>query len=172
VALHGKPIKAVRARVGHHKWEAQTGIKRPEVKAAYPDIVGALHSGFSVTIKPRRGRNLLLLEACSGHQWEAFSLIGFIVRSFGGVVRTVSGKRTVTNIGSACRQTIRAGSLGNPAPHPQLRQKTALFCIDTVLQFRSAFPPRCDTFGARALYPDWEICAVDDASQIQLFGVC
>src|SRR6267378_5633229 len=43
------------------------------------------------------------------------------------------------------RQTGRAGPQGNPTPHPQLRKKTALFCIDTVLQFRSAFPPRRDT---------------------------
>lgn len=166
VALHGKPIEAVRARIGHHKWEAQTGIKRPEVKAAYPDVIGALHSGFSVTINPPRGRNALLLEACSDQVWEAFFAYRidrpFFWRRgenrFGKANRYEYWLRLYDRLDARDRSAIRR-HIRSFDKRP--RFSVLIPCYNSDLRFL-----RAAIRSVRGqLYPDWEICAVDDASE-------
>ena len=166
VALHGKSIKAVRARIAHRKWEAQTGIKRPEVKAAYGDITGALHSGFSVTIMPRRGRSLLLLEASSGDRWEPF----FAHR----IRRPFFWRRGENRFGKAnhydywLRLYDRLDAQDRSAIRRHIRSfdkrprfSVLIPCYNSDLRFL-----RAAIRSVRGqLYPDWEICAVDDASE-------
>jgi glycosyltransferase involved in cell wall biosynthesis len=165
VALHGEPVKAVRARIGHHTWEAQTGIKRPEVKAAYPDVTAALHSGFSVTIEPPRGRNLLLLEAYSTHRWEPFFAYRiyrpFFWRRgenrFGKPNRYEYWLRLYDKLDARDRSAIRR-HIRSFDKRP--RFSVLIPCYNSDLRFLRAAIRSV----RRQLYPDWEICAVDDAS--------
>ncbi|MBV9010105.1 MAG: glycosyltransferase [Verrucomicrobia bacterium] len=165
IALHGGAVEAVRARIGSRVWKARTGIRRPEVKAAYSKATEALQSGFSLVINPPLGRSLLQLEALSAGQWETF----FAYQ----IQRPLWWRRGENRYGSTGRYEdwLRLYDKLDRRDGKAIRRHISEFtarprfsilmpCYNSDARFLRA----AITSVQRQFYDDWEICAVDDAS--------
>jgi GT2 family glycosyltransferase len=164
--MHGAPIEAIRARVGRHQWLAKTGITRPEVRAAYPDLPGGLSSGFTLTIEPPLGRNLLFLEVLSNEKWEPF----FAHR----ICRPLFWRRGENRFGASSHYEHWLRLYDQIDFHDRRAIRRHLKTFKSRPRFSVLIP--CYNSGARdlraamksvqtQLYTDWEICAVDDCSE-------
>ncbi len=73
----GRPITAVRARVGRRIFAGRGGLPRPDVQAALSGPPESALSGFSVCLRLKSGETLVRLEARIGEDgaWEEFQRI-------------------------------------------------------------------------------------------------
>ncbi|HEV2095424.1 MAG TPA: glycosyltransferase, partial [Chthoniobacterales bacterium] len=166
VALAGPPIAEIRALIGGKESLARCGLMRPEVKAAFPGVPGTVDSGFLVTAEPSLGSSELVLEARSREgEWEPFMRRGVHRPLFWGRHENAYGDTDDYSVWIKLydRLTWRdRRSIGRHIRHLPTKPKFSILL--PAYNTNPRFLRRAIASLHAQLYVNWELCAVDDAS--------
>jgi len=166
LASWGEEIVEVRARLRAKVFGASYGILRPDVAAAYDTGAAALKTGFSMDVAVPFGSSTLILEARSpGGQWEQF----FTTAVSGPLLwsRSSDEQETIGNYQEWIRQYESLTHADKRKIAQQISALTRRPTISVLLPAYNSDPRwlrRAIESVRSQLYPNWELCAVDDAS--------
>lgn len=166
VAAWGEQIDELRARVRGKTYNASYGIVRPDVAATLDSGAAALRSGFAMDVVVPWGPSTLVLEARgAGGAWEQF----FCTRVRGSLLgsRRNDGFEAIGHYA----EWIRLYDRLSRSDTVRIRKQIAAFplqpTISVLLPVYNSNPRwlrRAIDSVRNQLYPNWELCAVDDAS--------
>lgn len=166
VATYGEDVAQLRVRVGKKFFPATNGILRPDIALAFEGRAAGLRSGFAADLTLPAGRSTVTLEARSEHgAWEPFFervvRVPFLRRRRTGAREAVGDYAEwiarYDTIGRRERASIRR-HVGSFAYHPRFSVLLPAFNSEVNWLRRAIESVRAQ------LYPDWELCLVDDAS--------
>ena len=166
LATWGEDLAELRARIDGKVFRANYGILRPDVAATYDTGLPALRSGFSLDVDIPRGSSTLVLEARSdGGVWEPFfatTVRGPFVWAGASDEEEPVGNyrgwiREYDTISKDDAARIR-GDIATLARTPTISVLLPAFNSEARWLHRAIESVRDQ------LYPQWELCAVDDAS--------
>jgi GT2 family glycosyltransferase len=164
----GEPIRSIRARIGKREFPGNYGIFRADVATSHVDRPWTFKSGFAIDVRAPRGRALLAIEVehADGTWEEVFrKYISAPVLNLRATAENQLWKigdyatwiKRYETLSSAERRAIeeQIGSFG----------RKPLISIVMPVYNPSAAHLRAAIESVRAqLYPDWELCIVDDSS--------
>lgn len=167
VATWGEEIRELRARIRGRTYKASYGILRPDVAAILESGAGALRSGFALDVAVPWGFATLILEARSGRgPWEQF----FCARVRGSLLGLTRKNDSDEAVGNYA-QWIRLYDRLTRKDTLRIRKQISAFSlqprISVLLPVYNSNPRwlrRAIDSVRNQLYPNWELCAVDDAS--------
>lgn len=159
-------VTEMRARIGRRSFRVHYGILRPDVALAHERCRGSLRSGFSTDVIVPWGRRRLVFEVrTTDGQWEEV----FSQRVFGtlGSWHRDDAESAVGNYPAWIRlhDTVTAADRRLIKRHiAQFTRRPKFSILLPVYNSNVAFLRRAIESVRQQLYPDWELCAVDDAS--------
>ena len=165
-AGEGAEVKAIRARIGRQTFAGSYGVVRPDVAARLHGLPGAFGSGFFVDITVPGGTPKLVLEAKSEKgKWEEFysrRLKGPLFAPRYDDVQEQVGNysswiRAYDTIYRSDRRQIRAHI-------KRLKLRPLISVLLPVFNTRVEWLERAIESVRNQLYPNWELCIVDDGS--------
>ncbi|MGI8436358.1 MAG: glycosyltransferase family 2 protein, partial [Chthoniobacterales bacterium] len=166
LAISGPEITAVRARVRSREFPARFGTIRPDIAVLFENRPGALRSGFAAEVVVPPGRVQLVMEARSGDgPWESFfshALRGPLFRE-----EFDEGREAVGNYNSWIRRYDRLEREDKRLIAEQIARFESSPLISVLLPVYNSHPKwlrRAVRSVQAQLYPQWELCIVDDAS--------
>jgi glycosyltransferase involved in cell wall biosynthesis len=164
----GETIHAIRARVGGREFPGNYGLFRADVAAAYDERPGAFKSGFDIVVEAPRRKATLFLDAqkTDGSWKEVFS------RQIRAPLISLraSADRPLWQIGNYAEwikryDTLRLTDRRKIKAHIRIFPKRPLISVIMPVYNPTAEHLETAIKSVRAqLYPDWELCIVDDAS--------
>jgi glycosyltransferase involved in cell wall biosynthesis len=166
LAISGPEITQVRARVRHRVFRARFGVVRPEIGLLFDNRPGALQSGFSLDGIIPPGRSQFILEARSGEgPWEAF----FIHPVRGPIFKEQFDEKQEM-VGDYALWIRRYDRLRRDEVRrirqqiTQFRDSPLISVLLPVYNTNLTWLQRAIQSVQNQLYPQWELCIVDDAS--------
>ena len=165
-AISGSEVSQVRARVRHKVFRARFGTVRPDIGLLFDNRPGALRSGFSLDAIIPPGRSQFILEARSGEgPWETF----FIHPLRGPLFREQfdENQEMVGDYALWIRRYDRLRSNDVRRIRRQITQFRDSPLISVLLPVYNTnlrWLRRAIQSVQNQLYPQWELCIVDDAS--------
>ena len=165
VATSGPEITEVRARLGRKIFRGHYGAPRPDVAVMIEQKQTGLRSGFFVDLVVPWGRSKLFLEARSGEgNWERF----FTRKISGPIFWGRSGR--FEDVGNYpdwifLHDRITRGDRSKIRRQiSQFKRRPLFSVIVPVHESHAPWLRRAIASVRRQLYPNWELCLVDDAS--------
>lgn len=166
LAIDGEPLVQLRARVGRRMFCVNYGILRPDIAVVFEGQPRALQSGFAGDVRVPPGGHEFVLEGRSARgPWEPL-----FTQRVRGPLLFAEREKDVEAVGNY-REWIRRYDTLTRADRRAIKAHIAQ------LEWRPRFSVLLPTFNTdprwlrraiksvRAqLYPDWELCIVDDAS--------
>ena len=165
-AVEGPRVTDIRARIGGEIFPARYGVVRPDVAARLQGLPGAFPSGFFVDVILPAGNRKLLLEAQSEDgEWEQFwarRVKGPILvrrsddiqEQIGNYSSWISAYDTLTR---SDRRHIRAHIR-------RFKTRPLISVLLPVFNTEERWLTRAIQSVRDQLYPNWELCIVDDGS--------
>ncbi len=167
-AKSGEAIEAIRARIGSHEYPGSYGIFRADVAESHREQPGTFKSGFAIAAEAPRGRAILRLEVrVADGSWV--EVVRRRIRAPLINLRPIADTQ-LWEIGDYDTWIRRYDSLTRADRREiktQIDALTARPLISIVMPVYNPSAPnlRAAIESVRAqLYPDWELCIVDDAS--------
>ncbi|MDQ6809082.1 MAG: glycosyltransferase family 2 protein [Verrucomicrobiota bacterium] len=166
VAAYGEQISKLRVRVGSKIFAANYGALRPDIALAFEGRAAGLRSGFTADITLPRGRSRVVLEARSAHgAWEPVvqrvARVPLFRRQRKGLHEPIGDyEKWISRYDTQSRRdraSIRR-HIASFARRPRFSVLLPAFNSDARWLRRAIASVRAQ------LYPDWELCVVDDAS--------
>ncbi len=165
---NGDPIDAIRVRIGAREFPGSYGIFRADVAQIHGESPSTFKSGFDIIAEAPRGRALLMLEVhlADGRWREIFSkkISAPLIN-----LRPIADSQ-LWEIGNYSTWIKRYDTL-RLADHREIKAHIGRFAQRPLISIvmpvynPSAAHLRGALDSVRAqLYPDWELCVVDDAS--------
>jgi O-antigen biosynthesis protein len=166
LAMTGEPVTAIRARIRRKIFHGNFGITRPDIALEFEQHPGALRSGFSLEVILPRVSATLILEAGDAHgRWEPF-----FEQRVRGPFFWPKGEdlcEAVGNYPAWIRLYDRLTPTDRTAIQHHLAQFRSQRLFSVVLPVYNPNPKwleRAIKSVQEQLYPNWELCVVDDAS--------
>jgi glycosyltransferase involved in cell wall biosynthesis len=166
VAVSGNELTRVRARVRRKIFPARFGTVRPDIGLLFDNQPGALRSGFALDAIVPPGRSQLILEAQSGERpWETFFIHpvrGPIFREEFDENQEMVGDYAlwIRRYDRLQRETVRRIR----KQIAQFRDPPLISVLLPVYNSNLKWLQRAIQSVQNQLYPQWELCIVDDAS--------
>ena len=166
VPTRGTPICEMRARVGNKTYPVKHGLLRPDIALAFEGETNALASGFAANLEMPHGRSIFVLEGrLENSAWT--QLFRRQIRGSFFANRSRGRLESVGDYSAWVRSydTLSSGDRKKIALHIARFERHPRFSI--LLPVHNP-PPRLlrsaiDSL-RNQLYPEWELCIVDDAS--------
>jgi O-antigen biosynthesis protein len=167
-AKNGEKIEAIRARVGSHDFPGHFGLFRPDVAALFGDREVTFKSGFDVAVEIPRATTRLRLEACdAGGFWREIFSQNVRAPLFGFRSLPTQGLWPIGNYSAWIKRydTLRLADRCKIRAHIRGFTRQPRISILMPVYNPSTEHLRRAIESVRAqLYPEWELCIVDDAS--------
>lgn len=167
-ARNGQPIEGIRARIGAREYHGTYGVFRADVAESHREQPGTFKSGFAIGAEAPRGRATLRLEVRTAEGSWIEVLPKKIQAPFINL-RPVADPQ-LWEIGDYGRwiaryDTLRAADRREIKRHISTLARQPFISVVMPVYNPSAANLRAAIDSVRdQLYPNWELCIVDDAS--------